>query len=483
MNCSEQALVQSAAMSTLRQANKSVDKGIPMRTFPLSALIGAAFIGLLGTSSAAFAEGHQHKEHETLVAVPNATSGSCGVERWSVKTGTDPDAGLVDLAHPVQQTIAYLDSLAPPSTIPANARVQPTETTVFIVNATLVQYKMETDSDYHLVLKDAAGNTMIAEIPDPACVGAGSPFTAGIQNARTEFDSQYAVTTSFQTANIPVRVTGVGFFDFAHGQTGVAPNAVELHPVLDIVFNPSSSGDVPPVANFTTNVSGLAVALTNTSTDSDGSITATSWNFGDGGTSAATSPSHTYAAAGTYTVTLTVTDNGGMTATKTASVAVGAVQQQLLGNPGFETGSASPWTMSSGTLCSNSTCSGETAHGGTWFAWLGGYGATHTDTVSQKVSIPSGMASAKLTFFLHVDTAETSTSTAYDTLKVQVVNSSGSTKTLATYSNLDARSGYVSKTLDLSAYMGQSITLKFVGAEDSSLQTSFVIDDAALAVQ
>jgi len=25
---------------------------------------------------------------------------------------------------------------------------------------------------------------------------------------------------------------GVAFFDFPHGQTGVAPNAIELHPIL-----------------------------------------------------------------------------------------------------------------------------------------------------------------------------------------------------------------------------------------------------------
>jgi PKD repeat protein len=426
---------------------------------------------------------HEQEEHEALRAVPYASSGSCGVERWSVKTGTDPDAGLVDLAHPVSQTIAYLDGLTPPATLPANGRVQPTETTEFVVNATLVEYKLESDSDYHLVLKDAQGNTMIAEIPDPACVGAGSPFAAGIQNARSEFDSKYAVTTSFTTVNIPVQVTGVGFFDFDHGQTGVAPNAVELHPVLDIIFNPSTGGDVPPVASFTSGANGLTVAFINASSDSDGTVTGSSWNFGDGSTSTATSPSHTYAAAGTYTVTLTVTDNGGKTATKTASITVGATQQQLLDNAGFESGTASPWTMSSGTLCSNSSCSGETAHSGSWFAWLDGYGSSHTDTVSQQVAIPSGMSSATLTFYLHVDTAETTTSTAYDTLKVQVVNASGSTKTLATYSNLNQGTGYVMKTLDLTSYVGQSITLKFVGTEDSSLQTSFVLDDAALTVR
>ncbi|MEU1450485.1 hypothetical protein ABZ474_57230, partial [Streptomyces mirabilis] len=75
----------------------------------------------------------------------------------------------------------------------------------------------------------------------------------------------------------------------------------------------------------------------------------------------------------------------------------------------------------------------------------------------------------------HIDTAETTTTTAYDTLTVQV----GST-TLATYSNLSAASGYALKSFNLSSYAGQTVTLKFTGTEDSSLQTSFVVDDTAL---
>lgn len=418
-----------------------------------------------------------------LIATPASTTGSCGVERWSVKTGTDPDAHLVTISPAVPQTIAYLDSLTPPSPIPANSRVQPTETTTFVLNATLVQYKIESDSDYHLVLKDSQGNTMIAEIPDPACVGSGSPFAAAIANARAEFDAKYTASTSFGTANIPVQVTGVGFFDFAHGQTGVAPNAVELHPVLDIVFNPSGGGDVGPVASFSAAVSGLSVAFTNASTDSDGTVVSSSWNFGDGSTSSVASPTHVYGATGAYTVTLTVTDNGGKTSVATRSVTVGSASQQLLGNPGFETGSAAPWSMSSGTLCSNSTCSGENSHNGTWFAWLDGYGSTHTDTVSQSVTIPAGKSSASLSFYLHVDTAETTSSTAYDTLKVQVIGGNGATTTLATYSNLNASSGYILKSLNLTSYIGQTVTIKFVGAEDSSQQTSFVLDDLTLNVQ
>jgi len=100
------------------------------------------------------------------------------------------------------------------------------------------------------------------------------------------------------------------------------------------------------------------------------------------------------------------------------------------------------------------------------------------------VAIPAGKTSASLTFYLHIDTAETTTSTAYDKLNVQVLNSSGTVlKTLATYSNLNKASGYALKTFDLSAYIGQTVTIKFTGTEDSSQQTSFVLDDVNLNVQ
>jgi len=107
------------------------------------------------------------------------------------------------------------------------------------LNATLTEFKLEDDSDYHVVLQDADGKTMIAEIPLPACVGAGSPFLPEIIEARSTFNSRLTATTSLKTANIPVQIKGVGFFDSVHGQTGVAPNGIELHPVLDINFDPA----------------------------------------------------------------------------------------------------------------------------------------------------------------------------------------------------------------------------------------------------
>src|SRR5260221_11388460 len=79
---------------------------------------------------------------------------ACGVERWPVKTGTDPNAGLIDLGHAQATTIAALSRLAPPSSLPQAARIRPAETTQYTVTATLPPWKEDTDSDYQLSLVD-----------------------------------------------------------------------------------------------------------------------------------------------------------------------------------------------------------------------------------------------------------------------------------------------------------------------------------------
>ncbi|MEU5071484.1 hydrolase [Streptomyces asoensis] len=151
---------------------------------------------------------------------------------------------------------------------------------------------------------------------------------------------------------------------------------------------------------------------------------------------------------------------------------------QLLGNAGFESG-ATTWSAGSGVITDST---GESARTGSYYAWLGGNGTAGTETLAQSVVLPAG-CTATLALYLHIDTAETTTTTAYDTLRVQVLNSSGTVLgTLATYSNLDAASGYTRRTLGLSGYAGQTVTLRFTGTEGSKLQTSFVIDDTALDV-
>jgi len=181
--------------------------------------------------------------------------------------------------------------------------------------------------------------------------------------------------------------------------------------------------------------------------------------------------------AGSYSTTVTVTDSTGATGTASFTWTVSSsgggscTSTQLLGNQGFESGNTT-WTASSGVITNDSD---QAARTGSYKAWLDGYGSTHTDTLSQSVTVPSGCTGTTFTFYLHVDTAETTTSTQYDKLTV----TAGST-TLATYSNLNAASGYVQKSFSLSAFAGQTVALKFSGVEDSSLQTSFVIDDTAV---
>lgn len=174
-----------------------------------------------------------------------AAGASCGRERWNVKTATDSAAGQIKLA-PVKSTVGALGAL--PSTNPGNLdqpRDPNVESTVYEVTAELVEAKREADSDFHLVLKDEEGHTMIAEIPNaPACTE--PPITQGvsvleqqIESARTAFVREFGEAQGYPAPGLSIHhrvtLTGVGFFDVRHGQTGVAENAIELHPVLSIL--------------------------------------------------------------------------------------------------------------------------------------------------------------------------------------------------------------------------------------------------------
>jgi hypothetical protein len=134
------------------------------------------------------------------------------------------------------------------------------------------------------------------------------------------------------------------------------------------------------------------------------------------------------------------------------------------------------WTGTSGPITNNT---GRPARTGSWKMWLQGNGTTTTENENQSVAIPASATSATLSFWIRIDTAETTTSTVYDTAKIQIVDGA-TTTTLATYSNLNQNTTYVQKSFNVTAYKGKTVTVKFLGQEDSSLQTSFVIDDTSL---
>ena len=153
---------------------------------------------------------------------------------------------------------------------------------------------------------------------------------------------------------------------------------------------------------------------------------------------------------------------------------------ELLLNRGFESG-ATNWTATAGVI-TNST--GQTPRTGSFYAWLDGYGTTHTDSLFQTITIPASANTVTLSFWLKITSAETTTTTQFDRLQVQVRNTSNTVlATLGTFSNLNKSTGYVLRTFDVTAFKGQTVRIYFLGTEDSSLQTSFVIDDTSCTTQ
>jgi hypothetical protein len=161
----------------------------------------------------------------------------CGAERWPVKTLSDPGARRVDFAvRPA--TVRYLGSLrASPGGQDSRSSL---ETRVFGVQARLVGVKREADSDYHLILSEG-GATMIAEMPFAGCTS-GAQHRYAMTTARAELEHAVGgpVGDSWIHSSLRVRVVGVLFFDFPHGQSGHARNYAELHPVTGFRLLPAS---------------------------------------------------------------------------------------------------------------------------------------------------------------------------------------------------------------------------------------------------
>jgi hypothetical protein len=222
------------------------------------------------------------------VGLPVAVAGEHpGVERWPVKTGRDEDvakvgvnklngedlgSGLVDTTVEEMRALPRAADMPPvkssfsKNSFYQNRRFAVTETTVWRLKALITEAKLEQDGDYHLVLQGDSGATMIGEIPnpDPAYVkNAGWRADIGVARhamdaklghplAPVDFDPKdMGPPTQERPDNAPMAdetaamtkvgsratVTGVGFFDSNHGQTGVAPTAIELHPIFNIVFD------------------------------------------------------------------------------------------------------------------------------------------------------------------------------------------------------------------------------------------------------
>ncbi len=189
-------------------------------------------------------------------------NGRCGVERWGVKTLSDPDAASVDFADVVDTSVHALITNPPQSPwsasqYPADQRALSgpySEVTVYRIHGLMTEARREADHDYHAVIMDPnTSETMIVEFPDPACPGAdSSAYSSALAASRAQFEAMFGAAPSYPGVLKPnpppaVVVTGVRFFDPIHGQDGVAPNGVELHPALSIAADAPLASPVPTV--------------------------------------------------------------------------------------------------------------------------------------------------------------------------------------------------------------------------------------------
>jgi serine protease len=340
----------------------------------------------------------------------------------------------------------------------------------------------------HAIVTNPGGNTVTVTSPGNQTGTVGTAVSLQIHAT----DSASGQTLTYSATGLPAGLSinsSTGLISGTPTTAGTSSVTVTAKDTTNASGTASFTWTVNPAGGNTVTVTspgnqtgtvGTAVSLQVHATDSASGQTltysATGLPAGLSINSSSGLISGTPTTAGTSSVTVTATDttnaSGSASFTWTISSSGGCTASQLLRNPGFESGNTI-WTSTPAVIGQNGPF--EPAHTGTWDAWLDGYGTTHTDSISQAVTIPAGCTNTTVSFWLHIDTSETTTTTAFDKL---TITANGTT--IATFSNLNHASGYTQHSYSLGSFAGQTVTLKFTGTEDSSLQTSFVVDDTAV---
>jgi hypothetical protein len=166
-----------------------------------------------------------------------------------VKTLSDRRVDRIRFDTPKRRSIHYLITRPDPHVGAKTLRDEDgshVELTVYhLVGVRLVDARIEEDGDIHLVVRSKyPSERMIVELPNVACKGAHvSKQRAEMEEARFNFATQCGLdawdgrTKRASPKNLvgKASIVGVGFFDLKHPtpQSGVAPNNIELHPLLE----------------------------------------------------------------------------------------------------------------------------------------------------------------------------------------------------------------------------------------------------------
>jgi hypothetical protein len=352
-----------------------------------------------------------------------------------VKVGADTGVERVQLTPVITSNVVDLNALFEPERPPQhdNDTRLDEEVHVYEIHGRLVKFKREGgtkgDRDYHLVVSDdtrtftasngeKSGHSVVSEIVDPECI-AGMRGDPEIPSRFIEQIKQSRRALEEKFADIPD-----GAWVNAHG--------VKVR-IVGIGFFDRAHGQVGRSLNNLELHPVLEIAF-------EGATTPTS------------------------------------TPIPTPTPAPTSTPEGLLRNSGFEDGRTA-WNAPADVINKNSAIP---AHGGSWKAWMCGYGESHGDTLYQLVTIPSSSQLVSLKFFLSIDTEE-GPNKAYDTLKLQIRDASGQwLKTPRSWSNLDSTQGFVQQTVNLSSFRGKTVRINFECREDSRTVTNFVLDDVQL---
>jgi hypothetical protein len=167
-------------------------------------------------------------------SAPGQKAGLCGSSLRDLRTLSDPGRNLI-FFRPQATTIAAINRRPMPVPTPTT-RTRGFARRLWRVAAQITQYKLEPDGSIHLVLFDA-NDYMVAEMPSPLCLPATARDREAVADVRRAFEARCGeATPSWRNLGAVVSITGVGLWDYPHGQRGHARNYAALSPVTAIRF-------------------------------------------------------------------------------------------------------------------------------------------------------------------------------------------------------------------------------------------------------